>query len=120
MLLRLSEEAGVSSDRRKLKITQREISQMLGTTRESVNKQLRAWAKRKWIALQRGEIVVLAPALQPRPSTTPCAAETGRARPSARGAITPSLRDHRNDAGLRKLPCRSVERQELFDQFEHL
>ena len=62
MLLRLSEEAGVSSDRRKLKITQREISQMLGTTRESVNKQLRAWAKRKWIALQRGEIVVLAPA----------------------------------------------------------
>ena len=61
MLLRLSEEAGVSPDRHKLKITQREISQMLGSTRESVNKQLRIWAKRKWISLERGGIVVLAP-----------------------------------------------------------
>ena len=61
ILLRLSEEAGVSPDRRKLKITQREISQMLGSTRESVNKQLRIWAKRKWISLERGGIVVLAP-----------------------------------------------------------
>jgi CRP-like cAMP-binding protein len=61
MLLRLSDEAGVSSDRRRLRITQREISQMLGTTRESVNKQLRIWVKHKWIALQRGGILVLAP-----------------------------------------------------------
>jgi CRP-like cAMP-binding protein len=61
MLLRLSEAAGVSPDRRKLKITQHEISQMLGSTRESVNKQLRIWAKRKWISLERGGIVVLAP-----------------------------------------------------------
>ncbi len=34
---------------------------MLGTTRESVNKQLRAWAKHKWIGLERGGISVLAP-----------------------------------------------------------
>jgi CRP/FNR family cyclic AMP-dependent transcriptional regulator len=60
MLLRLADENNTSVDRRKLRITQREISQMLGTTRESVNKQLRIWVKRKWIALQRGGILVLA------------------------------------------------------------
>jgi hypothetical protein len=27
-----------------------------------VNKQLRAWTKRKWIALERGSVAVLAPA----------------------------------------------------------
>jgi len=31
---------------------------MLGLTRESINKQLRAWAKRGLIALERGGIVV--------------------------------------------------------------
>jgi CRP/FNR family transcriptional regulator, cyclic AMP receptor protein len=62
MLLRLVDENAASPDKRKLRITQREISQMLGTTRESVNKQLRTWAKRKWIALQRGGILVLAAA----------------------------------------------------------
>ena len=61
ILLHLGEQAGGSGQGAKLKITQREISQMLGSTRESVNKQLRVWAKRKLIALQRGGIVLLAP-----------------------------------------------------------
>src|SRR3954471_11740910 len=61
LLLRLLDQDADSVDHRKLKITQLEISHMLGSTRESVNKQLRTWTKRKWIALERGGIVLLAP-----------------------------------------------------------
>jgi CRP-like cAMP-binding protein len=46
---------------KQLAITQQKISEMLGASRESVNKHLQAWAKRKVIALKRGVIVVLAP-----------------------------------------------------------
>jgi CRP-like cAMP-binding protein len=58
-LLRLSQEE--KSEHGRLAITQRELSHMLGTTRESVNKQLRAWTKEKWIRLERGGVSVLAP-----------------------------------------------------------
>jgi CRP/FNR family transcriptional regulator, cyclic AMP receptor protein len=61
ILLQLAQEAGPSARGSTLKITQKELSQMLGSTRESVNKQLRIWAKRKLVALQRGGIAVLAP-----------------------------------------------------------
>jgi CRP/FNR family cyclic AMP-dependent transcriptional regulator len=88
MLLRLSDEPGVSADRRRLRITQREISQMLGTTRESVNKQLRIWVKRKWIVLQRGGILVLAPGplaeVAARTGTAAEAESQAPARPRAR------------------------------------
>jgi len=62
ILLRLSQREGAARGRQKLAITQRELSQMLGSTRESVNKQLRLWSRRKWISLERGGIVLLAPA----------------------------------------------------------
>jgi len=42
-------------------ITQREISQIVGRSRESTNKRLRAWQKRGWIRLQRGSVTVLKP-----------------------------------------------------------
>jgi len=42
-----------------LSITQREIGQMIGMSRESANKQLRAWAERGWLRVERGRIVVL-------------------------------------------------------------
>ena len=58
ILLQLAEQNEAGAEEPKLKITQREISQMLGSTRESVNKQLRAWSKRGFIALERGGIVV--------------------------------------------------------------
>src|SRR5205807_2789812 len=45
----------------KLAITQRELSQLTNTSRESINKQLQVWAKLKWLRLERGGIVVLAP-----------------------------------------------------------
>ena len=32
---------------------------MVGMTRESINKQLRAWAARDWVRLEHGAIVVL-------------------------------------------------------------
>jgi CRP/FNR family cyclic AMP-dependent transcriptional regulator len=34
---------------------------MIGISRESTNKQLRAWAKRGWIRLERGGVNVVAP-----------------------------------------------------------
>ena len=46
---------------RKVSITQREIGQIIGMTRESTNKQLRAWEERKWIRLERGSIVLIDP-----------------------------------------------------------
>jgi CRP/FNR family cyclic AMP-dependent transcriptional regulator len=50
-----------SSGPQKLAITQRELSQLTNTSRESINKQLQVWAKLKWLRLERGGIVVLAP-----------------------------------------------------------
>ena len=58
-LLELSTGGGGSGDG-KLAITQRELSQMIGRSRESTNKQLRSWEKRGWIALERGGVCVLA------------------------------------------------------------
>jgi CRP/FNR family transcriptional regulator, cyclic AMP receptor protein len=51
-------EAGAGQGR--LAITQRELSQLIGRSRESTNKQLRAWEKRGWIALERGAVSVVA------------------------------------------------------------
>lgn len=41
--------------------TQREISEIVGATRESVNKELRRWTKQSWITINQGKIVVLNP-----------------------------------------------------------
>ena len=59
-LLQLTSQTEGSAPRRKVAITQREISQIIGRSRESTNKQLRVWAKRGWIALDRGGVTVLA------------------------------------------------------------
>lgn len=45
----------------RVRITQREIGQIIGISRESTNKQLRIWQEDKWIRLERGGVVVLAP-----------------------------------------------------------
>ncbi len=42
-------------------ITQREISQLIGASRESANKQLRQWERRKWLQLTRGGVLILSP-----------------------------------------------------------
>ena len=60
-LLELTAEKESAEPKRKVAITQREISQMIGKSRESTNKQLRAWAKRGWVRLERGGVTILAP-----------------------------------------------------------
>jgi CRP/FNR family cyclic AMP-dependent transcriptional regulator len=52
-------ERNKPDDSRTIEITQQEISEMVGMTRESINKQLRAWAARSWVRLEHGAIVVL-------------------------------------------------------------
>ena len=48
ILLQLTETAKLSQARR-VAITQREIGQMIGMSRESTNKQLRDWEDRNWV-----------------------------------------------------------------------
>ncbi len=61
VLLALTESAKPSPFGRKVAITQREIGQITGMSRESTNKQLRSWKERKLVRLERGGIVMLAP-----------------------------------------------------------
>jgi len=58
-LLGLTEKHKLEPESRTIAITQQEISEMVGMTRESINKQLRAWASRHWVRLEHGAIVVL-------------------------------------------------------------
>jgi CRP/FNR family cyclic AMP-dependent transcriptional regulator len=55
-------ERSFSESMHKLKVTQRDISQLVGISRESANKQLRSWERRKWLRLERGGLTILAPA----------------------------------------------------------
>ena len=58
-LLGLTERRKLEPESHTIAITQQEISEMVGMTRESINKQLRAWAARDWVRLEHGAIVVL-------------------------------------------------------------
>jgi CRP/FNR family cyclic AMP-dependent transcriptional regulator len=58
-LIRLTEKHKLAPTGRMIAITQQEISEMVGMTRESINKQLRIWAMRNWVRLEHGAIVVL-------------------------------------------------------------
>jgi CRP-like cAMP-binding protein len=58
-LLRLTDKHKAEPQGRTIAVTQQEISEMVGMTRESINKQLRVWADRKWVRLEHGAIVVL-------------------------------------------------------------
>jgi CRP/FNR family cyclic AMP-dependent transcriptional regulator len=55
----LTEKHKLAPGGRTIAVTQQEISEMVGMTRESINKQLRAWAARNWVRLEHGAIVVL-------------------------------------------------------------
>ena len=58
-LIRLTERHKPAQGDRTIAVTQQELSEMVGMTRESINKQLRAWAARNWVRLEHGAIVVL-------------------------------------------------------------
>src|SRR4030081_3814071 len=57
-LIRLTERHQPSPGRT-ITVTQQEISEMVGMSRESITKQLRAWESRNWVRLEHGAIVVL-------------------------------------------------------------
>src|ERR1700675_440260 len=58
-LIRLTEKYKLASGERSIAVTQQEISEMVGMTRESINKQLRVWSTRRLVRLEHGAIVVL-------------------------------------------------------------
>ena len=61
ILLRLAGTVGhpvAGGIRIDLKLSQRELGNMVGMTRESINKQLRIWQKRGLLALDRGSLVI--------------------------------------------------------------
>jgi CRP/FNR family cyclic AMP-dependent transcriptional regulator len=60
-LLRLTGGTGSHAAQRNVRITQRELSSIIGMSRESTNKQLRAWERRKWVRLERGGVTLLNP-----------------------------------------------------------
>ena len=101
LLLRLLNQDEDSAEEGKLKITQLEISHMLGSTRESVNKQLRIWTKRKWIALERGGIVLLAPDELAAIASGASDLQLGAARPRKRLPVL--KRPAKNGSGRRRL-----------------
>jgi CRP/FNR family transcriptional regulator, cyclic AMP receptor protein len=58
-LLRLS--AGDAQAReRKAVVTQKDLGNIIGMSRESTNRQLRVWEEQGWVRLERGGIVILA------------------------------------------------------------
>jgi CRP-like cAMP-binding protein len=42
-----------------VRITQQELGNLVGMSREGTNKQLRAWEEREWVQLARGSIAVV-------------------------------------------------------------
>jgi len=60
-LLHLYQPSEQAPPSNKISVTQREISQMIGVSRESANKQLQDWQRRKWLKLERGGLVIFAP-----------------------------------------------------------
>ncbi len=58
-LLRLTSAAKPTPLGRKVAITQREIGQIIGMSRESTNKRLRSWQDRKWLKIERGGVTIL-------------------------------------------------------------
>ena len=58
-LLELSGGVEASATRHKVRMAQRELGNIVGMSRESTNKQLRAWEEREWVHLERGSISVV-------------------------------------------------------------
>lgn len=59
-LLRLSEGDGRTRERKAV-VTQKDLGNLIGMSRESTNRQLRMWEDQEWVRLERGGIVILSP-----------------------------------------------------------
>jgi CRP-like cAMP-binding protein len=60
-LLRLSESGDGRTGERKAVVTQKDLGNLIGMSRESTNRQLRIWEEHGWVRLERGGIVILCP-----------------------------------------------------------
>jgi CRP/FNR family cyclic AMP-dependent transcriptional regulator len=58
-LLESESDAGGTRER-KIAITQKDLGNIIGMSRESTNKQLRLWEERKWVRRERNAVVILA------------------------------------------------------------
>jgi CRP-like cAMP-binding protein len=59
-LLRLHTRSAANPENT-IRITQRDLSQMVGASRESANKLLRDWQRRGWLKLRRGGLKLISP-----------------------------------------------------------
>jgi CRP/FNR family transcriptional regulator, cyclic AMP receptor protein len=59
-LMRLLDADTAGMRERKISITQKDLGNIIGMSRESVNKQLRIWEDKKWVRLERNAVVILA------------------------------------------------------------
>jgi CRP/FNR family transcriptional regulator, cyclic AMP receptor protein len=60
-LMHLADADTAGMQERKISITQRDLGNMVGMSRESTNRQMRIWEERKWVRLERNAVVILAP-----------------------------------------------------------
>jgi CRP/FNR family cyclic AMP-dependent transcriptional regulator len=60
-LMRLCEEDPGGLGGGKISITQRDLGNIIGMSRQSTNRQLRLWEDKKWVRLERNAVVILAP-----------------------------------------------------------
>jgi CRP-like cAMP-binding protein len=59
-LMRLVDADTAGPRERKISITQKDLGNIIGMSRESTNKQLRIWRDKKWVRLERNAVVILA------------------------------------------------------------
>ena len=59
-LMRLLDGDTAGMQERKVTITQKDLGNLIGMSRESTNKQLRIWQGKKWVRLERNAVVILA------------------------------------------------------------
>jgi CRP/FNR family cyclic AMP-dependent transcriptional regulator len=57
-LLQLS-DSGAGERNPKVAVTQRDLGNIIGMSRESTNKQLRSWEANNWVRLERGGILIM-------------------------------------------------------------
>lgn len=60
-LLHLYRHSSSGSPNYNVRITQRDLSQMIGASRESTNRELRNWQRLNWLKLGRAGLIILAP-----------------------------------------------------------
>ena len=58
-LLRLVAVDTAGMSERKIFITQKDLGNIIGMSRESTNKQLRIWENREWVRLERNAVIIL-------------------------------------------------------------